>query len=154
MEVVGFKVFCMRNVTESVSSPIKVLELRITSFTLNRQMHSSTVTFSCEIVSEVLRHFFPIRARRYHFCIANSQKAHDLDRKLVVSVNIKNASGRILLHWDSRNRSGVPASILMKLAKVRVFNIYLCIDTLLRTFVRKFRKFRIFEWRHLRKERR
>ena len=73
-----FKVFCMSNVSEFVSSHIKTLELRKNSnSTANAFV---TVTYSYEMESEFLRSFFPTRARRCHFCMGISHKSRDLDR--------------------------------------------------------------------------
>jgi len=73
-----FKVFCVSNVPEFVSSHIKTLELRKNSnATANAFV---TVTYLDEMESEVLRSFFPSRARRCHFCMGISKKLRDLDR--------------------------------------------------------------------------
>ena len=64
--------------SESVSSHIKTLELRKKSnSTANAFV---TVTYSDDMESEVLRSFFPSRARRCHFCMGISQKSRDCDR--------------------------------------------------------------------------
>ena len=73
-----FKVFCMSNVPEFVSSHIKTTELRKKSnSTANAFV---TVTYSYEMESEFLRSFFPSRARRCHLCMGIRHKSRDLDR--------------------------------------------------------------------------
>ena len=68
----------MNNVREYVSGSPETTELRKTSnSTANAFV---TVTYSYEIENEVLRSFFPTRARRCHFCIGISQKSRDCDR--------------------------------------------------------------------------
>jgi hypothetical protein len=69
---------CMSNVTEYVSGSPGTTELRKTSnSTANAFV---TVTYSDDMESEVLRSFFPSRARRCHFCMGISQKSRDCDR--------------------------------------------------------------------------
>ena len=69
---------CMSNVTEYVSGSPGTTELRKTSnSTANTFV---TVTYSDDMESEVLRSFFPSRARRCHFCMGISQKSRDCDR--------------------------------------------------------------------------
>ena len=68
----------MSNVTEYVSGSPGTTELRKTSnSTANAFV---TVTYSDDMESEVLRSFFPSRARRCHFCMGISHKSRDLDR--------------------------------------------------------------------------
>ena len=68
----------MSNVTEYVSGSPGTTELRKTSnSTANAFV---TVTYSDDMESEVLRSFFPSRARRCHFCMGISHKSRDCDR--------------------------------------------------------------------------
>ena len=75
----------MSNVTEYVSGSPETTELRKTSnSTANAFV---TVTYSDDMESEVLRSFFPSRARRCHFCMGISFKSRDLEIELRIELN-------------------------------------------------------------------